>query len=130
MSDAEVIVNAFMAEFDAEHPEAARLASYFSEDAIFHNVAMEPIEGIQAIATTLESNSQIRSLGRELLNSASTGNVVLNERVDRFVVGGVTVELPVVGVFEIRDGKIHRLREYFDLASLQEQMRHAGIPPT
>ena len=46
-----------------------------------------------------------------------------NERVDTFVLGPKKIELPVAGVFEIRNGKIAAWRDYFDLASsLQKQI--------
>ena len=122
MSDAEAIVNAFMAEFDAEHPDADQLASYFTEDAVYHNMPMEPAEGIEAVKAALTGVSQMTSRGWEVLHSAANGDVVLNERVDRFEIGGAAVEVMVCGVFELRDGKIARWRDYFDMASFQKQM--------
>ena len=122
MSDAEAIVNAFMAEFDAEHPDAEQLASYFTEDAVYHNMPMPPAEGIEAVKAALAGVSQMTSRGWEVLHSAANGDVVLNERVDRFDMGGTEVAVQVCGVFEIRDGKIARWRDYFDMASFQKQM--------
>src|SRR5680860_133622 len=46
------------------------------------------------------------------------GNLVLNERTDRFVKGDMTVDLPVAGVFEVTDGKISLWRDYFDMAEV------------
>ena len=40
---------------------------------------------------------------------------MLTERVDVFVLPNVTIELPVMGTFEVRDGKIAKWRDYFDL---------------
>ena len=122
MSDAEAIVNAFMAEFDAEHPDADQLASYFTDDAVYHNMPMEPAEGLEAVKAALAGVSQMTSRGWEVLHSAASGDVVLNERVDRFDMGGTEVSVQVCGVFEIRDGKIARWRDYFDMASFQKQM--------
>ena len=122
MSDAEAIVNAFMAEFDAEHPDADTLASYFTEDAVYHNMPMAPAEGIDAVKAALTGVSQMTSRGWEVLHSAANGDFVLNERVDRFDMGGTEVSVQVCGVFEIRDGKIARWRDYFDMASFQKQM--------
>lgn len=47
------------------------------------------------------------------------GNVVMNERTDvmRRTNGG-RVELPVMGTFEVRDGRIAAWRDYFDLATV------------
>jgi limonene-1,2-epoxide hydrolase len=41
------------------------------------------------------------------------------ERLDRHQLSGGWAELPVVGVFDVRDNKIVAWREYFDLATLQ-----------
>ncbi|MFN3255209.1 MAG: limonene-1,2-epoxide hydrolase family protein [Ilumatobacter sp.] len=57
---------------------------------------------------------------------AATGNVVLNERTDRFVRGDQQYDIPVVGVFELTDdGKIALWRDYFDMAPVQAMM--AGL---
>lgn len=122
MSDAEAVVNAFMAEFDAEHPDPDQLASYFTDDAVYHNMPMAPAEGIEAVKAALAGVSQMTSRGWEVLHSAANGDVVLNERVDRFDMGGTEVAVQVCGVFELRDGKIARWRDYFDMASFQKQM--------
>ncbi|MDE2746109.1 MAG: nuclear transport factor 2 family protein [Chloroflexota bacterium] len=122
MSEAEAIVNAFMAEFDAEHPDADQLATYFTDDAVYHNMPMAPAEGIEAVTAALAGVSQMTSKGWEVLHSAVNGDVVLNERIDRFDMGGTEVAVQVCGVFEIRDGKIARWRDYFDMASFQKQM--------
>jgi limonene-1,2-epoxide hydrolase len=41
--------------------------------------------------------------------------VVVTERTDRFRFKDRWVDLPVAGVFELRDGKIALWRDYFDL---------------
>ena len=122
MSDAEAVVNAFMAEFDVEHPDADQLASYFTDDAVYHNMPMDPAEGLDAVKAALAGVSQMTSRGWEVVHQASNGDIVLNERIDRFEMGGTSVEVLVCGVFEIRDGKIARWRDYFDMASFQSQM--------
>ena len=59
----------------------------------------------------------------EIVTLAVDGNRVFTERIDRLVVQGKRVELPVAGVFEIDgDGKISVWRDYFDLASLIKQI--------
>ena len=53
----------------------------------------------------------------------SSGNSVMNERVDRFEINGTWVELPVVGVFEVNDDdRITLWRDYFDLETYMRQM--------
>ena len=41
---------------------------------------------------------------------------MLTERVDKFLVKGQWIELPVMGTFEVSDGRIRAWRDYFDLA--------------
>jgi len=53
----------------------------------------------------------------------ATGNVVMNERVDRFRVGENWIDLPVAGVFEVgEDGLITLWRDYFDLPTMMDQL--------
>jgi limonene-1,2-epoxide hydrolase len=64
-----------------------------------------------------------KGLEFKVLRSAANGNTVLNERVDIFDLGGgKKIELPVAGVFEVRDGKIALWRDYFDLQMYTKQM--------
>ena len=122
MPTPEDVVTAFMNEFDAEHPDADALIAYFTEDAVYHNMPMEPAEGIEAVGEALKGVSQMTSRGWEVVHQAANGNIVLNERVDRFLMGDKEVAVQVCGVFEVRDGKIARWRDYFDLDSFQKQM--------
>jgi limonene-1,2-epoxide hydrolase len=62
-------------------------------------------------ASTLENDLRI-------LREAASGDVVFVERLDRHRLADRWVELPVTGVFEVRDGKITVWREYFDLQTL------------
>lgn len=48
--------------------------------------------------------------------------VVLTERTDRFLVRGKWIELPVMGAFRVRDGRIAEWRDYFDMKQFQDQL--------
>jgi limonene-1,2-epoxide hydrolase len=64
-----------------------------------------------------------KSLHFKVLNSASAGNVVFNEHVDVFDLGGgKTISLPVAGVFEVSGAKISAWRDYFDMAMYTKQL--------
>ena len=59
----------------------------------------------------------------EVLEQVEQGDVVMNERVDRFwLPGDITIELRVAGLFKVRDGRVALWRDYFDLAVFTEQM--------
>jgi limonene-1,2-epoxide hydrolase len=58
-----------------------------------------------------------------ILRQVAVGNVVMNERVDRFRVGDAWMELPVMGVFEVDDGgRIRLWRDYFDMTTMMNEM--------
>ena len=50
------------------------------------------------------------------------GNTVMNERTDRFLQNGNWAELPVAGVFVVRDGKVAIWHDYFDLDTIMKQL--------
>jgi limonene-1,2-epoxide hydrolase len=50
----------------------------------------------------------------------STSGVVMNERTDRFKMGDRWVEVPLMGIFTIANGKITLWRDYFDMAMFQK----------
>lgn len=102
--------------------DAEELLGFLAPDAIYHNMPMGPVRGHEAIRQVFDLFlPPSEEIDWDVRNVASTGDVVLAERIDRFVMGGKTVELPVVGVFEIADGKIAVWRDYFDFATWQRQ---------
>jgi limonene-1,2-epoxide hydrolase len=99
------------------------ILSYLSDDIFYHNIPMEPMVGKAAVRKFVEPFlKDAQSAEFEIKHTTSAGNVVMNERVDRFVMGPKKIELPVAGVFEIRNGKISAWRDYFDLTSFTKQM--------
>jgi limonene-1,2-epoxide hydrolase len=104
--------------------DCVELVGYFSDDAVYHNIPVDPVRGPEAIRKVLESFLAPASNAEfELRGIAVNGNLVLTERVDRFVVNGKPVVLPVMGAFEVRaDGKIAAWRDYFDLAQFTKQL--------
>lgn len=122
MDNAEIVRN-FCAEWDAPAPDGEKLASYFSEDAFYHNIPMQPIEGRENIKNALSGMAgTMVSQGWDVLSLVAQGDTVMTERIDKFDAQGNAVALPVMGVFELRDGKIASWRDYFDLATFQKQM--------
>ncbi len=96
-------------------PDPAELAAFFADDAVFHNIPMEPIRGRAAIEEYIAGFvTSFGAIDYRIHHQAVSGNVVLNERTDVFTMNGRTIELPVTGVFEIVDGKIAACRDYFD----------------
>jgi limonene-1,2-epoxide hydrolase len=95
------------------------IMDHFTDDIVYHNIPMDPAEGPEAVRAVIEGFlAMADSIVFETLNEVADGDLVLNERVDTFVVGGNPTVLEVMGVFELRDGKIARWRDYFDMAGL------------
>ena len=105
-----------------ERRDIDELLGYFSDDAVYHNMPLDPAVGTEAIRVVLGMFvPPAEQIDWEILSIASSGNVVFTERVDRFVIGGTQIELPVAGVFEIEGGKITAWRDYFDLQTWMNQ---------
>jgi limonene-1,2-epoxide hydrolase len=98
------------------------ILSFFTDDAIYHNIPLDPAVGKDAIRALLEFFVPPSSeISFEIVHMASAGDVVLTERIDRFLMGGKDVVLPVAGTFELRDGKIAAWRDYFDMQAWTSQ---------
>lgn len=97
-------------------------------DCEYDNVPMGPRFGPEAVRAGLEpfvnACSQIDwVIHHQVAFAEAEGTgTVMNERLDRFHMGGRWVEVPVAGLFRISDGLITLWRDYFDLATFQTQM--------
>jgi limonene-1,2-epoxide hydrolase len=122
MSDQPIdVVRRFCAAWSAGDMDA--LMAYFTDDAVYHNIPIDPVTGVDAIRSTIEGFTQgVDKIEFRVDNIAAEGNVVLTERVDVFHLPGKTIELPVMGTFEVRAGKIAAWRDYFDLQQFMGQM--------
>ncbi|HTI75357.1 MAG TPA: limonene-1,2-epoxide hydrolase family protein [Mycobacterium sp.] len=101
-------------------PDPDELAGYFTEDAVYHNIPMEAVQGREAIKVFIAGfTAAFDGIDFQIHRQVSDGNVVMNERTDtmRRKDGG-EIPLPVMGVFEVVDGKIAKWRDYFDLATV------------
>jgi len=99
------------------------IIDYFTEDAVYHNIPVDPVTGRDAIRATIEGfTSGVDSIEFRVLNIAASGSVVMTERVDVFTLPSKTIELPVMGTFDVSADKITAWRDYFDLNQFMSQM--------
>ena len=99
----------------------------FTDDAVYHNIPMAKVQGKAAIRETLATiMGDSEAVQWDMLNIADEGGVVLTERVDKFKINGVWAEIPVMGVFEVSDGKVAAWRDYFDMGQVQAQFGAAA----
>ena len=113
-------VNEFMTRFCAKDIDGA--CELVADDVEYDNVPIgknHGPDGIKAFAGGMvEAFDSVEFI---VHREASTGNVVFNERTDRFVRGDRAWDIPVVGVFELGDdGAITLWRDYFDMAPANE----------
>jgi limonene-1,2-epoxide hydrolase len=94
-----------------------------TEDVEYQNMPITPVKGREAVKEQLEA---LLAMGGDsewkVLREVADGDVVMNERVDRFEIGGSWADLPVMGVFVLRDGLIAEWRDYFDLQTIMNQL--------
>jgi limonene-1,2-epoxide hydrolase len=119
--DAERVVRDLCDAF-AKH-DAELLRQFFTEDVVYHNIPMDAAVGIEeTIAFITGFLAMFDSLVIETRHLAVRENIVLTERVDTFKIGDKEAALPVMGTFEIRDGKICAWRDYFDMAQITKML--------
>lgn len=94
-----------------------------AEDVVYQNMPLPAVTGRDAVRDTLEALLAMGSDSEwKVLHEVADGDVVMNERVDRFLLGDTWAELPVMGIFVFRDGLIAEWRDYFDLQTIMSQM--------
>jgi limonene-1,2-epoxide hydrolase len=102
-----------------------QVLSYFAEGGSYQmNRWHEPFVGSTAIRGDFERQRALWSDFRyELVNVASTGNIVFTERIDTVRMMGKDLATHMVGVFEIdADGRITSWRDYFDMKEVEAQL--------
>jgi len=125
-NDPTAVVSEFCAAF-GNGKTPAELVDYFTDDAVYHNIPVDPAVGHDAILALL--NMFMGAIDRvefQVRNVAAVGDTVLTERVDVFYLPNSTIELPVMGTFEVKDGKIAAWRDYFDLNQYMTQLQGAS----
>lgn len=99
--------------------------SYVTDDCFYQNMPLEPMQGRAVMRKFLEpffgkaSFSAPFSLQPEILHVVAQGDMVFQERIDHYVIGKAHYDIPDVGVYQIRGGKIASWKDYFDMAQFQ-----------
>jgi limonene-1,2-epoxide hydrolase len=116
------IVRSFIAAL--ERADLAAATRMVTDDVEYDNVPMRAVHGPAGITESLTPFfAGCTEIDWVIHHQVSTGDrasgTVMNERTDRFLMGGRWVELGVAGLFLIRDGRIALWRDYFDLGQFQ-----------
>lgn len=105
-----------------------KVGDLFAEDGVLWSMMAEPVRGREAIY------KRIAALGEgvqggvtlDVTHMGLIDGLVFMERTDRFIYKGKAGSVPVVGILDVRDGKVQEWREYYDRASLMSAM---GVQP-
>ena len=115
------VVRDFCAAWPAVDLDA--ITAFFADDAVYHNIPVDPVTGKEAIRSTIAGfTAGVESIEFRIDNIAAVGDVVLTERLDIFRTPSKTMELPVMGTFEVRSGLITAWRDYFDMNMFMSQL--------
>ena len=100
---------------------------YVADNCEYTNGPMGTFKGPAGVRAVLEPFfapvvEQTFIIRREV----ASGPVVVLERLDRHLMPTGWIELPVTGVYEVHDGRITVWHEYFDLATIMNQMPAAA----
>ena len=119
----EDIVNSFIAKIEARDLDAA--LEHVSEDCYYDNVPIGDMNGkadmLKFLSGLLKGEGPVEF---EVVRQTCSGNTVMNERLDRFnTASGRSIELPVMGIFEINEGLITFWRDYFDNGMFLRQLK-------
>jgi len=115
------IVTAFINALERRDLDAA--CAMVTDDCEYDNVPMAKVYGPAGIRSVLEPFlAGCTSVEWVMHHQVEGGNVVMNERTDRFEIGGRWIGLGVAGLFVVTDGKISLWRDYFDQAMFTNAM--------
>ena len=126
MSDVENpedIVNLFISKIESRELDAA--LEHVSDDCYYDNVPIGDMNGkedmLQFLSGLLKGEGPVEC---EVVRQTCSGNTVMNERLDRFnTASGRSIEIPVMGVFEVNEGLITFWRDYFDNGMFLRQLK-------
>lgn len=109
--------------------------TYMADDVVWESVGFDRHEGLETCVAHLDTLASLTGMAYcdiDVRHIASTGNVVLTERVDSMLRadGSLIMDFRVGSVIELRDGKIVRYSDYLDTlgtaAALQELAAKMG----
>jgi limonene-1,2-epoxide hydrolase len=100
-----------------------RVCSLVTDDIEYDNVPMGKVYGPDGVRKVLSAGvtQEATDIEWRVLEQIEQGDIVMNERVDCFLVNDTWIEIPIAALFKVRDGKICLWRDYFDLDTYRKQ---------
>ena len=117
----EEVVTALIRACEARDLDA--VAVLVTDDIEYDNVPIGKVFGPEGVRRVLsggvsEAASQVEWV---IHRQVASGDTVMNERTDRFLVDNRWIEIPIAAVFEVRGDRVSLWRDYFDLESYRAQ---------
>lgn len=129
ITEQEKIVVNFFDDMGTTYSEMrAAFDRYLTDDCVWSNSGLPEARGKAAVIGYLEQLAGqigLAAVGGEVYAIASRDDVVLTQRHEVWTnTDGATIveSLPVMGTFEVRDGKIASWKDYFDPTKLSHLM--------
>ncbi len=121
MATAGDVVRKFCGAIDRK--DLAVVESLLDGKVVYHNIGLEPAVGREAALAAVKFQfDMFDPISFRIRNLAEVGDTVLTERIDEITANGVMAPVPVMGTFEVTDGRIVQWRDYFDMALVGKLM--------
>ncbi|MSQ69488.1 MAG: limonene-1,2-epoxide hydrolase [Gammaproteobacteria bacterium] len=119
--NAEQAVNNFIADVDRKDMDAAM--AWVAEDCYDDNVPLGNRRGRAKMREFLwPFFTSAGPVKFEIVRQTAAGNIVMNERIDRFTMKGREIALPVSGVCEVNNDQLTFWRDYFANGMFVQQL--------
>ncbi len=114
MTSPSEVVREFCAAVDRK--DLSAVEALLDDQVVYHNIGSEPAVGRDATLAAVKFQfDMFEPIEFRIRNLAADGDTVLTERADVVTANGITAPVPVMGTFEVRDGRIVAWRDYFDM---------------
>lgn len=109
-----------------EDRNVERVSEILADDIVFENVPENTVvNGKDAVAERFAGFFEMASgIQWDILNTFIDGDKMVVERNARISIQETLICLPMITVFEVRNGKVTLFRDYFDSASFQSQLKN------
>ncbi len=108
----------------------ASLACFTDDCQYYYHVGTRPFDGKEFMQKRIDMlwDHQVRSRWR-IVNWAEDDDKILFEGVDEYdQPNDITVAMPYMGIYQIKDDKIWRARDYFDMAGYMAMTQGEANP--
>ena len=100
-------------------PDTKAAVALLADDVVWKNTGLPTFTGRKVGGLLLDAEKRGVTVDITVHHAAANGDVVLTDRTDVLRKGRWETSFWVRGTFEVRDGKITAVREYFDTAYAQ-----------